>query len=94
MRDLRRELEEAPGGGYSELVMWQPEPGDIITGRLAGYQTRTTKRGPARIAVIDVEENEPLGVCGERVGVWVAASISSTSSTRCPANTVVRSASS
>lgn len=75
MRDLRRELEEAPGGGYSELPMWQPEPGDIITGRLVGYVTRTTKRGPARIAVIDTEENEPRGVCGERTGVWVTSTV-------------------
>ena len=66
-RDLRREL-QADTAGRHDLAMWNPQPGDIITGRLAGYVSRQTKRGPARIAVIDTDD-------GERRGVWVTSTV-------------------
>lgn len=67
-RDLLNEV-QPPATGSGELATWKPAIGEGIQGRLHGYETRTTRHGLARIAVIEDEAG------GGRVGVWVTAAV-------------------
>lgn len=63
-RDLSGELERQ--AETSSQPSWKPEPGETLTGVLVGYTTRTTKYGPTRLAIVEVED-------GSRIQVWLSS---------------------
>jgi hypothetical protein len=66
MRNLEREL-EMESEGRAEMETWSPQPGETLVGRIVGYISRVTKRGPARLAVVEREDGSG------RIQVWITA---------------------
>jgi hypothetical protein len=64
MRDLVRELEAMED---ARSTTWSPAPGEILVGRVVGYDTITGQYSPCRAAIVEREDGSG------RVTVWLSA---------------------